>query len=66
VRAPGAAQRLGQETAGPDRLERRSHGVGAGLVAVTGSDTSRAAAWGVVHSLRLDTPLPPEPVDEGA
>jgi MFS family permease len=28
------------------------------LVAVTGSDTSREAAWGVVHSLRLDTELP--------
>ena len=36
------------------------------LVAVTGSDTSRAAAWGVVRSLRLDTELPPAPVDEGA
>jgi MFS family permease len=28
------------------------------LVAVTGSDTSRAAAWGVVHALRLDDALP--------
>ena len=36
------------------------------LVAVTGSDTSRAAAWGVVRSLRLDTKLPAAPVDEGA
>jgi CRP-like cAMP-binding protein len=33
------------------------------LVAVTGSDTSRAAAWGVVRSLRLDTDLP---ADAGA
>jgi MFS family permease len=30
------------------------------LVAVTGSDTSNAAAWGVVRSLRLDTALPDE------
>lgn len=29
------------------------------LVAVTGSDTSHAAAWGVVRSLRLETDLPP-------
>ena len=28
------------------------------LVAVTGSDTSRSAAWGVVRSLRLDADLP--------
>lgn len=28
------------------------------LIAVTGSDTSRAAAWGVVHSLRLEVDLP--------
>lgn len=27
------------------------------LVAVTGSDTSRAAAWGVVHALHLDTEI---------
>jgi hypothetical protein len=36
------------------------------LVAVTGSDTSRAAAWGLVRSLRLDTELPSAPVDEEA
>lgn len=35
------------------------------LVAVTGSDTSRAAAWGVVHSLRLDTELPSPPDGDG-
>jgi MFS family permease len=30
------------------------------LIAVTGDDTSRSAAWGVVRSLRLETELPAE------
>ncbi|WP_426570812.1 cyclic nucleotide-binding domain-containing protein [Aquihabitans sp. McL0605] len=34
------------------------------LVAVTGSDTSQAAAWGAIHALRFDDGVPVPPVVE--